>query len=84
MKDEYYNKVLVYQKQELPLKYKDSIRLVNDTFIVSIPETVTFDIGYKEVNESINSSINRIRNREFDLKFSVKSKFQERDFTILR
>lgn len=78
---EYLEKVLTYLKQELP-NYQTDISLVKDRFVVTIPESKPFNDAYEDLHLKVSNSIQRIRNREKMLEFTIKSKFQERDFTL--
>ena len=78
------NKVLIFLKQELPPAYNELIKLVNDIFVINLPNGEVFETAYQSIFPLITTSVNRIRNREYDFKFSVKSNNQERDFIILK
>jgi hypothetical protein len=80
----YLNKVFTYLKQELPNPYRDTITLVESTFIITAPDDIGFNSLYTELHEKIVTRIERVRKRDYDLNFTVKSTRQLRDFTIRR
>jgi hypothetical protein len=84
MMNDYLNKVLIYLRQELPDNYKNNIELSNQTLIVSLPVGIKFNEEFDEIHNAIIKSTTRVRNREIDLKFTVKTEFQQRDFIILK
>lgn len=83
MQREYLQRVLIYLQQELPA-YKEMLRLNKEQFIFSVPDVTGFQPFYEKLFAEVNTCIGRVRNREVDLDFKVWSKYQERDFTILK
>jgi hypothetical protein len=81
---EYLNKVLIYLKQELPQPYKNSIIMVDNMLEIKLQDDINFTTAYNELFKSINLSVYRVRERKFDIQFNIKSKYQERAFTILK
>jgi hypothetical protein len=79
-----YLRVLIYLQQELPQEYWEQIRLTNEKFIITVPDTTNFQPVYELLHPIIVSCINRVRSRDMDLDFTVRSKNQERDFKILK
>ncbi|EHQ24681.1 hypothetical protein [Mucilaginibacter paludis] len=84
MNTAYLNRVLIYLHQELPQQYREQIRLTDEKFIVTVPDTSNFQSVYELLHPTIVSCINRVRNRDMDLEFTIRSKNQERDFKILK
>ncbi|MDT3401022.1 hypothetical protein [Mucilaginibacter terrae] len=80
----YLKKVLIFLKQELPEEYRGSLEFHNDKFVLTLPENEAFQSSYQSLHALILTQVNRIRDRQIDLHFTIKSKFQERDFTIIR
>jgi len=84
MNTPYLNRVLIYLQQELPEIYREHITLTGGKLVITLTGTADFNLGYETLQQTIVNNISRIRNRQIDLEFTIKSKFQERDFKIFK
>jgi hypothetical protein len=81
---QYLNRVLLYLKQELPKRYRESIELDEDRFVITIADDEHFIIKCSELHVKISTNIERVRSRDYDLHFTIRSSRQHKDFTIVK
>ncbi|GAA4907221.1 hypothetical protein [Mucilaginibacter defluvii] len=81
---DYLKRVLVYLKQELPVRYKDYVELDGWVIKFVIPNDVRFDDEFADIERVTETYVRAIRERKADLNFTVWRPNQSRDFIIYK
>ncbi|MFC0513172.1 hypothetical protein ACFFGT_03135 [Mucilaginibacter angelicae] len=83
MSNEYLQRVHKYILQKFPA-YNSTIAFQQDKLIFVVPDGEIFQPYYEKVFQDLNACITQVRKREIDINIKVWSKYQERDFIILK